>query len=239
MSDLRRAVRATIASLPTDRIYYFHHVVAALLISNKSSGGVPQLPAALYAQLRERVRDEQLDVDKAEDAVEQIRQHFFGASTERVPLVVCPLLDAKPKTPSDICCLIEQGEKAGCDSGAGTIYRAKTNGLKIWLAQSVAAPVGRSQFSFLGFDAGGSEREFVLLHEFGHVLYEAPATKLLFDRLRRLYWEAAKELTQQERVKKFINNETDFHELAASMFALATMRSDLLSYPATAAERRT
>ena len=224
---LRTAIRRIIDALPTDRRLPFHALVSALIIENRFTFDLPSLPAPLLDALEAATSDNVLDEKKAAAALEQIRRHFFGDSTQPLPLVVCPDLGKKPRNRQEVCCLITEGAKAGCDSGAGTLYRAKTNGVKIWLAHTVGSPSGRKEFDFFGFPTNGSERVFALLHEFGHILYLTPSTKLQFDKLRAFYWLAAQELTQEERLTRFFAAEEDDHELAASMFALVAMRKDI------------
>lgn len=229
--DQRASLRTAVRTL-LDRIhervgsFRFHELLGVIIVAGGLCLGLPSVPANIGVRFAKLVgSEEQMSEPVAEQAVELLRSYFLGDTTRPLPVVVCPDLGKKPEKIEDICCFITSGPKEGCDSGAGTIYRAKTNGVKIWVAPTTASESGRTPFDWSRLEMP-SERAFALAHEFGHVLYFDPTTKRLFDALRDFYWEAAGALTQEERLTRVLASENDFHEMAASMFAANTLCPD-------------
>lgn len=206
--------------------FRFHQLLLAIILQNKLciDVGVPRLPIAeIFMSIIDS--EPELTKEKAEEAVSLLHTLYFEGNTEPIPVVICPDLGKEPKKLEDVCCQIEEGEQAGCDSGSGTLYRGKTNGIKIWLAHTLADSAGREGYPIAGMKVA-SKRSFTTAHEFGHILYYEPTTKRKFDALRDFYWEAASALSQEERKKRVLVSENDFHELAASVFALQMLEQE-------------
>lgn len=137
-----------------------------------------------------------------------------------VTAVSCPLMEADATT----TCQREVGEP-GCDACAGRRYYAKTDGVTVWVAADVLSAVNRvggADFFTVGNVTVSSMAEFVLLHEFAHVMQGNGAT---FANAAALYQDARSEIPAELQAR-VPSSDNDSLEFAANSFAYECTRSD-------------
>ncbi len=115
----------------------------------------------------------------------------------------------------------------GCTRSVGRGVYAQTDGFSVWYAEAMFsddAKGGATDFGAIGMNVDSIVAS-VLMHELGHVLHVDPATKPLFDRLERAYWQAAALVTRKERKERIIEaSHADMLEFVASTFAEDNLR---------------
>lgn len=182
---------------------------------------VPRLSERAMSAFRELIQAPNFSVDNATRACALARDDLLpGADSLVITVTSCPLLPEDAST----TCEREPGQP-GCDACAGRRYYAKTDGLTIWIAADVLSAANRTggaEFLSVGGVTVSSLAEFVLLHEFAHVLQ---GNGVSFATATSLYNEARAEIPAalQARVPSGNGDELEF---SANSFAYECTRSD-------------
>jgi hypothetical protein len=220
---------------------YIKDSLAALTIDSSKKGArlsrvVPWLGLGRECKLIPRVGDEALarfravlfsevfDTGKAAECFNILRADLMPKYTDlAISVESCPLVDP----PDPAVCTAAQGSAVGCDACAGRSYYAKTDGDKIWMSAELFTRESRTKrFGLLTMRGVtiDSFTEFVMLHEFSHVMqdredYFRPAISM---------YNEARALVPPELISNgtLIADDADALEFAANSFAYESARSD-------------
>lgn len=150
-------------------------------------------------------------------------------------------LESKGKNTGVACKPREPKSGRGCDDLAGRVYNAKTDGSDVWFAERLFETAQRLPLAtdrriyFLNrkpesVRAAGAKNprlngstlnsvtEFVLYHEFAHIMHLDPTTASSFQELERMYWQAGQLLSLRQREERVDLSHTDLLEFVASTF---------------------
>jgi len=228
-SALEALVRNWVAEEPERKKRPFHLVLLRLLYD---LGPTCSSPSADAESLRryERILADNARFGSVADAEAAINEIVDDLRSQTMPawphidVVVCrrKRRDAAGKL---LNCCVESELRRGCDSGAGTTYYAKTNGQFIVFAGLLKDRKARTEpFPYLGLRSS-SLTLFVVLHEFGHVLYLNPATRDQFRMAEALYTESVKLVDPALRKSAGLQTGgADYMEFVASLYALESLR---------------
>jgi len=200
----------------------FSRVVPWLAIA-RACKLIPRISDQAQQQFRVIFQSNDFNVEKAAVCMNILRADMLPQFTDLVVKVVsCPLIESSEQN----TCLKEAGSP-GCDACAGKKYYAKTDGETIWIAAALFQPqyrYGGAEFLAMGDIKIPSLTEFVMIHEFAHIMQ---GVGRYFDPAVALYNEA-KAMIPAELItqKRIVANDTDALEFAASSFAYESTRSD-------------
>lgn len=203
----------------------FSRIVPWLAVARPCSI-VPRLSAQTIAEFRSLIRATDFSLDHVNRAYALVVADALpNISGLVVTAESCPLMENDGTT----TCQREAGQP-GCDACAGRRYYAKTDGVTVWIAADVLSSANRfggAEFLNVGNVYVSSMAEFVLLHEFAHVMQGNGVT---FATSISMYNDARAEIpaTLQTRVQ---SGDGDALEFAANSFAYECTRSDRSARP--------
>lgn len=185
---------------------------------------VPRASEQTTATIKTLISSPTFDANDAATCFNLLRVDLLPENSNvTISVIRCAARDNKSGVVCD-----KQAMEPGCDECAGKQYFAKTDNNTVWMADELfRAPYvnGGAEFLTVGDVTVHSLTEFVIYHEFSHLLQEKKSES--FSSVTALYTEA-KTLVPQEiwNEGRVLFPDNDALEFASNSFAYENARSD-------------